>query len=1145
MKRIHSISISAINLLSLRISVIMLWLAATATSLFALPETTYREHSVLAEGNWAKVSVTNTGINLISNADLRSLGFENPAKVRVFGYGGRQLLENLSEETIFDLPEQPVVVTDKGILFFGTDNNLWVAGSKVPYNHYLNGYATSSVYFLTDRDDLPAATFEPIHTGGLSDKVNETFSERLVHEQELVSPALIGRQLFGEDFRSNRTQNFSFELTDYAGGEAFARVVFGALASTSSELSFTGNKEPLTEISGSPRIYGKSSSYDTMKLADVSLSVPDPGKRLDFGITFQPGSVLTHARLDFIEVFYPRLLRLSNGQINFYANAKSGESFAVDGCSGTTRIYDVTNPGCPRPVEYTLQGSKACFTVDAAGYYEFVAFEPSKINMTASVVGKIDNQDIHGLPTPDMVIITLPEYMDGAKRIAALHDQVDGFTVHVIEASKIYNEFGSGVADVTAFRKMLKRWYDRPGDRKLGYCLLMGKASYDNKLLTSEARGAGFTPMPIWQDHTGTAENDQPCIDDYIGYLSDSSDISKKPRNKSDFVKEPLSIGVGRVPCTNSVEASTYADKLESYLLRPEYGPWRNRIMLIADDGNSNSHLDQANKVIEGIETTPLGKGFVMDRLYEDAYQLEMTSLGPSYPIATARLLRAFSEGEAFINYIGHGSPSGLGHENLLRWTDIVNLRNTNYSIFAGYTCRFLHWDENDISGGEHIVMNPIGGSIATYAATRTVFVQQNGNLNAATAPFMTGRDEEGLPMRLGDAIRLGKNKISDSNKLAFCIAGDPAIRFPGGAHTVEIETINKNSLADNPDDYPELRPLSSNVVAGTVRDIEGNIDEDYNGTLNLQLYDAERVVTTFGNNDGYSTNYNDRSTRLAMVTAKIEKGRWEATVQVPADIEYNYSPARLVAYAWSENGEEANGSNERFYVYGEPESGSTDEEGPEIDHLYLNTPGFSQGDVVGPNPVLFARFHDPSGINLSDAGIGHKISLNIDDKIFYTDLDAYYSADSSEPGAGSVVYPLSELEAGNHTLHLTVWDNANNSTTAELTFSIGAAVTPTIVSLGTDVNPATTSVKFIVDTDRPNSAMNCAIEVIDLNGRVVWESDSRVATTQEGRMTSDWNLCDKSGHRVPRGIYLYRATVITDEGPQRSQTKKLAVTAQ
>ncbi|MDE6297939.1 MAG: T9SS type A sorting domain-containing protein, partial [Muribaculaceae bacterium] len=162
-----------------------------------------------------------------------------------------------------------------------------------------------------------------------------------------------------------------------------------------------------------------------------------------------------------------------------------------------------------------------------------------------------------------------------------------------------------------------------------------------------------------------------------------------------------------------------------------------------------------------------------------------------------------------------------------------------------------------------------------------------------------------------------------------------------------------------------------------------------------------------------------------------------------------------------------------------------------------------------------------------------------------YTDLNTYFTVDPLRPDCGSICYPLEDIEPGKHTLTLSVWDNANNSSTAEIEFNVGAAIDPMIADLSTNVNPASTSVVFNVTIDRPNTEVNCLLEVFDLSGRTVWKSDRKVTTDMQSTLNTTWDLRDSSGVRVARGIYLYRATIRTAEGTYSSKSKKLAVTAQ
>lgn len=138
-----------------------------------------------------------------------------------------------------------------------------------------------------------------------------------------------------------------------------------------------------------------------------------------------------------------------------------------------------------------------------------------------------------------------------------------------------------------------------------------------------------------------------------------------------------------------------------------------------------------------------------------------------------------------------------------------------------------------------------------------------------------------------------------------------------------------------------------------------------------------------------------------------------------------------------------ANGSTDRFFIYGMDPNAPEDNDGPLITSLFLNSESFSDGMTTGPSPIVRAFVSDPSGINVSDAGIGHKITIDIDKKTYLNDVSLYFSPDESDPTAGEISYPLNALDPGEHTLTLTVWDNANNSSSASISFKVAAAWLP------------------------------------------------------------------------------------------------------
>jgi hypothetical protein len=1129
----------------------------------ALDVSHYATQSVLADGKWARVKVSETGMHLITDTQLKSLGFSDPSKVHIYGTGGQMVPEALTADMPDDLPLLPSVRTKSGIIFYAVDWFSWKAntdGSDFTYTHTINPYSDESYYFLSDKE-VSDADIAAVHTAGDAGLSKlTTFRDRLVHEQDLQAPGESGRVLLGEDFRTNKSQTFNFQLPDNTGDDVAVLVNFYAKTTNgTSSLIYTANGTRLKATS-EDAISAVTNTDTYFSFTTSKKTISDVGEKLAFQIDYSYSGALFMARLNYIEVFYTRKLQLKNGALNFYQNFTSQQAVELDGCSSSTVIWDVTNPSAPAPVNFTLNGSKAVFAVRQTGYREFIAFEPDKVSTSVTLDGAVQNQNIHGLATPDMLIISPSDYIEGANRIAALHESVDGMTVHVLTPQQIYNEFSGGSQDVSAFRKLLKMWYDRPEERQIGYCLIMGKPTYDPKLRSTDWANAGFTPVPIWQSIAGSAENTSFSSDDYIGMLADGiMGVSGSAAGTYTYqmAKATLDVAVGRIPVRSASESIQMASKIESYVKSPEYGAWRNKVMIIADDADSGAHMLQANRVYNSYISAGNGSKFLYDRLFLDNYTMEYSGIGAVYPLATKHLLANFNEGIILTNYIGHASEKGWGHEHLWEWESINSMTNKNLSWLYSATCKFCLWDTPELSGAEVLMLNPTAGIIGMMGATRTVLITQNGDLNERMSKYFFKRDAEGLPQRIGDIYRQGRNENSDKagssgdgNALKYAIMGDPALRMLSPTQEAEVTAINGIDVTAADAEYPEVQALGKLRVQGDIKNPDGSVATDFNGTVNVLLYDAERVVETKGNGgkdnkDGYVCTYNDRTTKLAQTNTKVVDGKFDVTINMPAEIENNYTTARITLYAWDGNGEEANGDFDRFYVYGYSTEDITDADGPNVEYLYLNNSQFRDGDLVSASPVLFARVSDDSGINLSEAGIGHMITAVIDGTDIYDDLSSYFTSDPEDSGAGTITYPLSDLTPGEHTLTFTVWDNVNNSTRANLQFNVGAAIDPVIYDLSTNVNPASSDVTFRISIDRPNTQMNCTLYVYDLSGRKVWEYASTLQTDMESTMSCTWDLCDGSGARVPRGIYIYRAVVESPEGTYTSKSQRLAVTAE
>ncbi len=1108
----------------------------------------YASTSILSTGKWVKIDVSTPGLQTLTRQNLKNFGFNDPNAVYVYGYGGRIISEALTPDHPDDLPAIPVLHKDDGSISFYATGNIAPkasASSMMKYDHTINPYSDNSYYFLSDVK--PSAETSVIDLSDINGiPVNKTFTCQLVHEVDLLQCATSGRDYLGEDFRSAKSQSFNFELPDNSTGNATIRIRFGANttgAPSSFIVSANGQRLAATP---EDKIAAVTSSDQFYRVATTAKQAAGVGNSLNVGIEYSQGGVVNTARLDWIEVEYERSLALRNSQLYFIVNPSKATAYAISGASEQTIVWDVTKPWDVKEVKGVYDSSSKTLSIGVRdrGLREFIAFDPSAKGSSIPGRFKVANQDIHGLPTPDMVIITPDEFAAASERIADLHRTHDGMTVYVLSPEKIFNEFSSGNPDVSAFRKLLKMWYDRsisdPEGRQFGYCLLMGRPTYDQKAKNPETIKSRYPRTLIWQSPTGLSETSSYSTDDFIAMLEDEAADRSMPSRK-------LLIGVGRYTVTSAYEADIVASKLESYMTDPAYGIWRNNVMVIADDGDSAQHLEQAQKAIENMMIGEAGPHYCYDRVYLDAFERKQTGSGLTFPDAKDRMLMKWQkEGVSLITYIGHANPKEWGHEKLLTWNDINSMSNQYLPVLYAATCSFGKWDAEDISGAELMLTNPAGGAIGIITPSRTVYINKNEAITNSISKEMFRRDSVGMGQRLGDILRLGKNLISlpDDNMLRYHLFGDPALRMPVAGKSVIIDSIADLPLATDLSDAPVIKARSAVKISGRVTDSRGNL-ASFNGPIQFTLFDAEKSVHTHGWGDkGKESVYQDRSSKLATGSTMVTDGKWSTTILMPVEISNNFAPAFISLYAYDPAMKsEANGSSDMLYVYGYDEDSLDDNKGPSIENFAVSSSG-SQSSVIHSNPVVMATFSDDSGINISDAAIGRKMTLVLDSDKVYDDVCQYFFPDPIEETKGSIAYPLIDLEPGSHNLTLTVWDNAGNSSSEAIDFKVGINMRPEVTEITSFYSREKDQLSMNVSTDRALCTLQCKLECFDLSGNMLWNSDRKAYSNSNSSFSIIWDLNDSNGNRLPRGIYTLRATVTSEDGLSTSHSKKIAIPA-
>ena len=1115
----------------------------------ALPTEHYAQSSVLSSGKWYKISVKESGMYQISYSQLKSWGFSDPSRVRIYGYGGALLPETYSTDDVDDLPQIPIVHNNSRVIFYAQGTVKWWLDPK---NNLLkqrqNTYANEGCYFITESDNEAIQTAAaPLLDIEESEPI-DVYDGYSLHEEELMSMSRTGQMFFGEDFRYTQTRNFSFDIPGIDTNHPMrVDVGFGAkISGGSGALRMYHNGTMISEATGWTIAANTDATYEFMKYITPSTTCTPRGGKEEFSMTYQSGGMTINARLDYIRLSYKRKLQLYNGAVQFRVHDfTSGQSFAIAGMNDKCIVWDITRQYAPQHIEYILDNGIATFAPRQVGR-EYIAFDPTSTYPTPTGVGAVGNQDLHALETPDMVILAPGQYLTQALQVAALHESVDSMLVHVIDHETVFNEFSSGTPDGVAYRRLMKMFYDRskanPEGRQVKYLLLFGRGFYDNRRIISEIKNCGFPTLLTYQSPRSENETYSYTSDDFFTYLEDNT----TSRNSTNI----MSIGVGRFPVKSAEEANIVVEKLYNYVNKPNYGSWRNQAIVIADDGNSGTHMRQAESAISyWLEDKP---DLFVNKIYIDAYAEENTSTGRKFPEAKKRMMQLLKEGQLVLDYIGHANSVGWTGEDLLNINDIKTLYLKNLPFMFTATCDFSRYDSEEVSGGEYFFLNEFGGAISLLSSTRVAWINENGRLTNAVGDFLYEKDENNQYNRLGDITRKAKNYLTeqywaapnkyapDSNKLVYTLLGDPAMRL--GYPTYQIVATRINGI--DTESAVTLQSRANVSVEGSILTPSGEEATDFDGEVFVTLYDAEQTTTSHGYDDSTPVEFQERTNKLFSGRANVSNGRFSLSFHMPKETSFSNKNGLIDFYAYSYEGKEASGSSTAVKIGGVADTAPTDTIGPDITYCYLNSTNFSDGDIVNESPVLFAAISDSSGINLSTAGIGHNMTATIDGTTTFSDLNSYYTPDTTGY-SGVICYPLSNLDEGEHTLTLRVWDNECNSSTVELLFTVQKGLTPEIYKVYADQNPARTATNFYLEHDRPNGIVTVNISVYNLKGIPVWQTQKTGTSDMFKTFPITWNLTTSSGAKVPGGVYIYRATISTDNTHFATKSQKLLVAPQ
>jgi hypothetical protein len=1058
------------------------------------------QSSVLAAGTWYKVSVSRHGVYKIDYNTFKKMGFSpaktDPRKIRIYGNEGGMLPQANNVTRPTDLTELAIVVHGEEdgefnagdfILFYahGADRYHLDVNKEI-FFYEKNLYADRNFYFVTVSASNGKRVEETTVTPG-SYPVITTGETFVYHEVDAYSELKSGREWFGERFETTLSQNFDVEMPDIVSGSNL-RLVSDVMAQAFLTSTFTvtingtaAGTQPVAPIPNTT--YGEKGRHKRDTFAISANAAGAPGKSLQ-RITYNYTKATSGKSVGFLDFFLlqgKQTLKLRGTQTSFRSLASLNQpisTFQLQTSATKTRVWDVTDPYEPVAPSISVANETITFHANSSALREYVAFTEN-VNAPA-LEGRIAQQDLHGMATPNLLIVTHPDFVSEAQRLADHRSQFSNWSVRVVSTTEVYHEFSSGRQDVTAIRDLAKHLYDKnPGTFQA--LLLFGKTSYDYKGILPD----NINKMPTYESRNSLHPLQTYSSDDYFGFL----EINEGAWSESPVVNHTLDIGVGRLPVKTKSEARIVVDKIIRYETSAELvGAWRKNITFVADDGNSvdgysSQHQSQADELAEYLEAE--NPAFDTKKIFLGTFQKTVSVGGETVPAMRTQIENAFEEGSLIINFTGHGSERVWCDERVLDDALINNLKNERLPFLVTATCEFGRQDDPQfISSAEMAVLHATGGAVGLVTTARPVGSSTNFLLNEAfyEALLQTHGTADDF---IGEIFRRTKNNsISGVSNRNFSLMGDPSMRLAVPRHTVKINNIKTST------ESTVLKALSTVTVTGEIQGNDAQKDESFNGTLIATLFDKETDFTTIGRNDPafqFSQWYN----ALYRGKAVVDNGEFSFSFIVPKNIAYVVDQGKLSAYAFHDDGEQdAAGASTAFTVGSSEPIVDPDNTAPTL-QAFIGDETFINGGIASRDTRLIVKLQDASGMNISGYGVGNSLAAILDEAASFS-LNNYYVADANDFTSGTVVFPLKDLTPGKHTIVVRAWDTHNNSSSTAVDFVVPESSGLTIESFGNYPNPFQDASRLFFRHNRSGDDLEAELTIYGRAGEIVYTRRSQ-----------------------------------------------------
>ncbi len=748
----------------------------------------------------------------------------------------------------------------------------------------------------------------------------------------------------------------------------------------------------------------------------------------------------------------------------------------------------------------------------------------------------------------DYIIITHSTFKDQANDLADHKGSINSFThPRVVDVENIYREFSGGNQDQSAIRNFLfyaaNFWTPVAigADPGPDYVVLFGNGHYDYKNYSTQEKLYLPTAQIKMQSAYKCVEDFFSCIDS--GHVFDSNIAPH--------------LFLGRIPCNNTVEARNVVDKIvDMEGSAADWGAWRNRVLLVSDDDRQGFEKDFiehyiGNEAIDrGIReqqpATEIRKVILFEYEWNELFQK---------PEATAALLNEFNNGNAIVNFFGHGNQSAWTDEGVLNKDKVVMFTNhKRYPVVNSFSCAVAYFDKPDMTSFSELMITAAdAGAIVTIASARTAFATKNTEMSKE---FFRIFYENNTSWTVGQAYSFTK---LTQNLKHYVLLGDPSIKFIQLTDSVAMDIIKADG---SPLPYDTLITVDT-ICQGidTIITVDTLINERLSAlqqvTVRGKILRNNTINTLFGTSgqpayvqlglynpvqdsvkrkDGGTFSdptYCLPGTPVFVGKLEVAQGRFEQKILIPRNVAFKKPKVTLTAYAYTGK-DFALGHKGDLIFIGSASNLVTNSDGPRItvrpvyDTAIWNSPvGFT--DKISSFLPLECEISvwDENGIDVSGLGPDEGLTYEINDKRSNINHQFIFDEGKFTKGHANIIFAKNterSLETGTYEMTIRAQDLLGKVSKVVITleilneedFKLGHVFNyPNPVRMG-----GMTRFYFYHSntSETKHDRTKVAIKIFTLSGKLI-------KVFPQAINGQPWDLTDQRGNRLTPNVYLYRVT--------------------